>query len=164
MSLLLPQFGLFFWTLVIFIILLVLLRKFAWKPIMKAIHEREDRIESSLKQAEEARKEMESLKSENEKILQEARAEREKIIREANSTRQEIVAGAQEEAGKKAAKEIENARQEIEQMKVKAIAELNDNAAKLSVEIAEKILRKKLDDRAEQERFAQELVNDIKLN
>ena len=164
MNLIQPQLGLFFWTLVVFLVVFFLLRKFAWRPILNALKEREQDIESKLQAAAAAEDKMRQLTAENEKILAEARAERERIVREANEMRDKIVGEAKNQAQAEAQKIIANANQQIQMEKNKAIAEIKNQSATLALDIAEKVLRKKMENRKEEESFVKALISDLKLN
>jgi len=164
MGLVTPDFGLLFWMLISFSILLIILRKFAWKPILKMLQDREDEISKSLNSAQQAKEQMEKLNAENEKILKEARAEREAMLREAKATKDKIVAQAQEAAKAEADKIIAAARAEIAAEKDAAMSELSDKVAELSVQIAEKILRRELDSSDKQNEYVKDLVKNISLN
>jgi F-type H+-transporting ATPase subunit b len=164
MELLLPTLGLFFWTTVIFLGFFFALRKFAWKPILEMLRQRETDIANSLEQAKAAREEMSKLKSDNEALLREARAERERIVKEALAVKEQIIAEAKQTAQAEAGKEREKALQQISSEKRAALAEIKNVAAALSVDLAEKILRKEFENRAAQEAFATTLVNDLNKN
>lgn len=157
------SFGLFFWQTILFIALLFLLKKFAWKPILDAVNERESSINDSLKAAERARQEMKNLQADNEKILNEARAERERIVKEATDMKNKIVSDAGDLAKVEANKMIESARAQIDAEKQSAISQIKTQVAELSVEIAEKLLRKELADDSKQQKLIDELLNDAKL-
>ena len=144
MDLVTPGLGLIFWQTFVFLLLLLLLSKFAWKPIMKALSERETNIDNALKAAEKARQEMQKLSADNDKLLQEARKERDIILRDAQAAAAVIVADARAEAGKKAAADLEAARQTIQNEKNAAVADIKNQVATLSLEIAEKVLRAQL--------------------
>jgi len=161
LSILEVNFGLFFWTLVIFLIFFFLLRAFAWKPILEAIRKREDKIEASLKEAEKARQEMAQTKAENEELLREARAEKERIINEANAMSEKIITEAHRSAAKEQAKEVEKARQQIEAEKSQAIHDIREMAVNMSIQVAEKILRDQLDDPSAQEKLAKKLISEM---
>ncbi|MDX2249910.1 MAG: F0F1 ATP synthase subunit B [Bacteroidia bacterium] len=161
MALLTPQLGLFAWTLIIFLVFFFLLRKMAWKPILNALKEREDTIENSLRQAEQARLEMQKLTADNESLLREARAERDRIIKEANVIRDQIVADARKAAAEAEAKEREKTKQQIEAEKRAAIAEIKQTSAAIAIEVAEKILRREFADKSSQENFARQLIADL---
>jgi F-type H+-transporting ATPase subunit b len=160
-SIIAPEPGLFIWTTVIFVVFFFLLRAFAWKPIMEMIQAREERIESSLQEAEAAREAMSQLKSENEALMKEARAERDKLLREANDMRERIIKEARNEASDAAAQEREKARQQIEAEKMQAIHEIRQTSASLAIEVAEKILRHEFKDKATQQAYAKELISDL---
>lgn len=161
MELVLPQFGLFFWTLVIFLTIFFILRKFAWKPILTAISDREKSIADALAQAEKARKEMQNLTAENEKLLAQARQERSEMLAEASRMKDKIVSDAREQASKDVARKIAESQQQIEQAKLAAVAELRKQAATLSLEIAEKVLRKQLSNDPEQQRYVNQIISEI---
>jgi F-type H+-transporting ATPase subunit b len=162
-SLTTPALGTIFWTTFIFLILLGMLRAFAWKPILGAIKAREDSIKSSLESADEARREMERLQADNETILKEAREERDILMKEARATRDKMIAEARDIAKTEAEKLIEKARVGIEREKVAALTEFRNQVADLSIEIAEKVLREKLKDRAQQEKLVNGLLDDVDL-
>lgn len=164
MNLITPELGLMFWMLVSFGILLFLLFKFAWKPLLQMLQEREDDINKSLDSASDAKAQMKKLVAENEAVMKEARAEREAMLREAKSARDKIVAEAQDAAKAEADKIIQAARQEIAAEKDAAMAEISGKVAELSVEIAEKILRRELSSDIKQGDFVSGLVNNITLN
>lgn len=164
MKLVEPGIGLIFWATVTFSLLLFLLGKFAWKPILKALRDREENIEQSLRSAQQARQEMDGLKAENEKLLQEARLEREKILRDANEMRESIIAQAKKSADEEGRKMISSAKDAIDKEKNAAMAQLKNQAAEISVEIAEKILRKQLEKTPEQESLINDSLAQFKLN
>ncbi|MCQ2285207.1 MAG: F0F1 ATP synthase subunit B, partial [Bacteroidales bacterium] len=157
MDLITPQVGLLFWTVLVFAILVFLLAKFAWKPILNMVEERTKNIEDALNSAENAKKEMAGLKAENEQIMKEARAERDKIVKEAREMKDKIIEESKETAKAEADKILVQARKLIEDEKRAAMNELKDQVAALSVEIAEKILMRELSDKKAQS----ELINDI---
>jgi F-type H+-transporting ATPase subunit b len=157
------SFGLFFWQTLLFIALLLLLRKLAWKPILGAVNEREESIKSALKAAERAREEMMALQADNEKILAEARTERERIVKEANDMKNRIIGDATDKAKEEAAKLVESARVQIEAEKNNAVAQIRTQVAELSVEIAEKLLRKELADENKQQKLIADLLAEAKL-
>lgn len=164
MELVKPEIGLVFWTTVSFLILLFILRKFAWKPILTAITEREQSIEDALSKAEAAKEEMARLTSENDQLLKEARIERDLILREAKHTKDQIIAEAKESAAKEGAKMIEKARIEIETQTAVALANVKGQVATLSIEIAEKILSKQFEDKQKQDELVANLLKEVKLN
>ena len=158
------DFGVFFWLTLLFLILLFVLRKFAWKPILDAIDEREKGIEESLLQAEKAREEMAKLKSENEAIMQQAREERDAMLKEAKVMRDETVESAKDIARQEADKIIESARNTIANEKDAAVADLKNQVAKLSLEVAEKILKEEMKSQDQQKQLVDRLINEIKLS
>ena len=156
--------GLFFWQSLIFIGLFFLLKKFAWKPILDAVNERETSIKDALASAEAARNEMESLQSDNQRILKEARAERDQILKEAKEAATGMVEDAKGKAKEEAAKIVESARQTINSEKAAAMAELKNHVASLSLEIAEKVVRQELSSDDKQKALATQLAGEIKMN
>ena len=164
MELVTPAIGLIVWTTLTFLILLFLLGKFAWKPILKAVKDRESSISDALKSADKAREEMEELKSDNERILREARAERDGILKDAREISEKMVNEAKAKASAEGAKMVEQAREQIENQKMAAITELKNQVAKMSIDIAEKVIRKELSDKANQEALVGEQLQDFKLN
>lgn len=155
--------GLFFWQIILFILLLLLLRRFAWKPILHAVNAREEGIRNALAAAEEAKKEMQNVTADSEKLLQEARAERETLLKEAREIREKMIADAKQHAQAEGDKIIRAAKESIEGEKKAAISDIKNQVASLSVEIAEKVLRDQLDNKDKQLKLVDELVNDIKL-
>jgi F-type H+-transporting ATPase subunit b len=164
MELVTPSIGLVFWTLVSFLLLLVLLKKLAWKPVLGAIHERERSIEDALNKAELAKQEMARLSSENETLLKEARAERDLILKEAKEIKDQIVNEAKNQAQAEGAKLIEKAKIEINNQKIAALDEVRNQVAVLSLDIAEKVLRNEFSDKQKQETLVGELLKGVKLN
>ncbi|PSL02994.1 F0F1 ATP synthase subunit B [Cecembia rubra] len=164
MDLILPSSGLIIWQLIGFLALLFLLMKFAWKPILEALDEREKSIEDALKSAEIARNEMANLKAENERILQEAKIERDQMLLKATETAKQLVEEAKEKAQIEGAKMIENAKAAIETEKKAALEEVKVQVSKLSLEIAEKLLKKNFSEDAAQKALVEEMVKDLKLN
>ncbi|ARS36860.1 F0F1 ATP synthase subunit B [Pontibacter actiniarum] len=164
MELVTPGIGLLFWQTVTFLIVLFLLGKFAWKPIMNALHERESSIENALSAAEKAKLEMQALKADNEKLLAEARMERDKILQEATEAGNSIVETAKQKANEEGTRMIANAREAIENEKRAAITEVKNMAATLSLEIAEQILRRELSDKSAQQTLAQDYIREVTLN
>lgn len=164
MDLILPSSGLIIWQLIGFLALLFLLMKFAWKPILAALDEREKSIEDALKSAEIARNEMANLKAENEKILQEAKIERDQMLLKATETAKQIVEEAKEKALAEGAKMIENAKVAIETEKKAALEEVKVQVGVLSLNIAEKLLKRNFADEKAQQALVEELVKDLKLN
>jgi F-type H+-transporting ATPase subunit b len=164
MDLVTPELGLVFWTTVSFVILLILLRVFAWKPILGAINERENSIENALLKAEAAKEEMSRLTNENESLLKQARIERDQILAEAKKIKDQIVHEAKEAASKESTRQIELARIEINNQKAIAMADVKNQVASLSLEIAEKILRKQFEDQKKQDELVKELLKDVNLS
>mgnify|MGYP001766910520 CR=1 FL=1 len=164
MGLVTPNPGTIFWMLIIFSIALFILRKFAWKPILNALKDREQSISSALNSAEEAKKEVANLKADNERIIIEAKQEKNIILKEAREMKDKIVAEAREKAAAEAAKSVELAKQQIQAEKDAAINDLKKQVAELSVMIAEKVIRKELNNKTEQEKMVNGLVDEIKLN
>jgi F-type H+-transporting ATPase subunit b len=161
MDLVTPNPGTIFWMLIIFGIVLFILKKFAWTPILNALKEREESIDNAINSAAEARKEVEGLKANNEKIIAEARKEKDIILKEAKEMKNKIVAEAKEKAGLETQKSIELARQQIEAEKNAAIGEMKKQMAELSVLIAEKVIKKELSNPGEQEKMVDDLIDDI---
>ena len=164
MDLLTPDFGLFFWTLLAFLTVFIILRKFAWKPIIESLGEREKGISDSIATAERVKSEMSQLKADNEKLLAQAREERTAMLREAKETRDKIVGEAKEQAKTEANKIIIDAQHQIQQQKMAAITEVKNQIGSLAISVAEQILRKQLNAADGQEAYMQMLSNDIKLN
>jgi F-type H+-transporting ATPase subunit b len=164
MDLILPSSGLIFWQLIAFLALLFILIKFAWKPMLAALEERESSINNALKSAEQARNEMANLKADNERLLQEARLERDNILKKAQEASVKMIDDAKNEAAKVAAQQIENAKAVIETEKKAALTEVKNQVAILTLEVTEKLLKKKLSDDKAQKDLVEEFVKDIKLN
>ncbi len=156
--------GLFFWQSLVFIILIFLLRKYAWKPILNAVNEREESIEGALKAAEQAREEMQSLQASNDAIMKEAREERERILKEARDMKNSIVAEAKETAVAEAEKTVAAAKAAIEAEKAAAVAELKNQAAVLSIEVAEKVLGQELSAENKQAAMISKMIDEVKIN
>ena len=153
-----------FWTTLFFLVLLLILRKYAWPSILAAVHARNESIRKALQSAEKARAEMTKLKTDNEKILAEAKAERDAIMKDARDVKDKIISEAKEQAVEESAKLLKNAREAIQNEKASAISEMKEQMAVLSVEIAEKILKQKLSSDKEQQALVEKLVDDIDLN
>ncbi|WP_075349085.1 F0F1 ATP synthase subunit B [Algoriphagus marinus] len=164
MDLITPGTGLIFWQLFGFLGLLFILIKFAWKPMLEALEERESSIENALKSAETARNEMANLKAENEKLLAEARLERDIILKKAQDASVKMIEEAKEDASKVGAQMIANAKAVIETEKKAALADVKTQVATLSLEITEKLLRKNLSDDKAQKELVDGFVNELKLN
>ena len=155
--------GLFFWQSLIFIGLFFLHKKFAWKPILDAVNERETSIKDALASAEAARNEMESLQSDNQRILKEARAEKETLLKEARITRSELINGAKEEAQMEAQKILAQAQEAIQNEKRAAVIELREQVGSIAMEIAEKVLQKELESNDKQLQLVEQLLKDTNL-
>tara|TARA_B110000902_G_scaffold33431_1_gene35627 strand:+ start:177 stop:677 length:501 start_codon:yes stop_codon:yes gene_type:complete len=153
--------GLFFWQTLLFVALLLLLKKFAWKPILDAVNERETSIKDSLSAAEKARDDMEAVQADNKRILKEARAERDALLAEAKTASVQIVNQAKEDAKAAADKITAQAQETIQNEKIAAINELKGQVASLSIDIAEKVLQTELKDKATQEQLVAKLVSEI---
>ncbi len=164
MDLVTPGFGLVVWTVITFLILLFILRKFAWKPILNSVSDREQGILDALASADNARKEMENLKADNERILNEARAERETMLKEARDIKNKMIADAKDEAQAQAASIITQAQAAIESEKKAAMAELKNQVANLSVEIAEKVVRAELSNKDKQLQLVETMLGEATLN
>lgn len=164
MDLVYPGTGLILWTLITFLLVLFLLGKFAWGPIMEALKQRESFIADSLQAADNAKKEMANLKAENERLIDEAKVERDRIIKDANAAARKIVDDANAEASKEAQKRVEEARIAINTEKQAALAEVKTQVAALSVQIAEKIMRQELKDEKAQKALVQDYIKDLKVN
>ena len=160
MNLVAPE-SLVFWTTIIFVALIFLLKKVAWKPILGAVKEREDSINKALESAENARKEIQNLTADNERILKVARAERDIMLKEAREIKESMITEAKEEALAQAAKVIEQAKATIESEKHAAIAELKNQVAELSIDIAEKVVRGELADKNKQIKLVEDMLKEV---
>ena len=158
------SYGLFFWQAIILVILIVLLAKFAWKPILTALAAREEGISNALLAAENAKKDMQNLKADNEKLLAEARAERDAMIKEAREIKEKMIADAKSEAQAQGEKMIESAKASIESEKNAAMAELKNQVSTLSLEIAETLLKGELSNKEAQTKLVEKMLGDAKLN
>ena len=164
MDLLLPHFGLIFWTMLSFIIVLIILKKFAWSPILTSLNEREKSIADSIALAEKVKAEMAQLKNDNEALLIKAREERALLLKEAKETKDKIVNEAKEEAKAQASKIINDAQAVINQQKNAAINELKNQVGNLVIEVSEKVLRRELSNKTEQENYIKQVAEESKLN
>jgi F-type H+-transporting ATPase subunit b len=164
MDLLTPQLGLLVWNIIAFLILFFILGKFAWKPILKSLKERETGIADSLATAERVKAEMAQLKSENEALLAKAREERATILKEARDVKDKIINEAKDQAKVEAGKIITDAQAAIEQQKMAAITEVKNQIGNLVIEVSEKILRRELGNKQEQETYIRKLTEEVKLN
>ena len=164
MDLVTPAVGLLFWTFCSFAILYFLLKKFAWKPILGSVNHREASIREALLAAENAKKEMENLKSDNEKILKEAKIERENMLKDAREIKTKLIADAENQAKEQASKLIESAQLAIQNEKNSAMNELKQTVVELSVGIAEKVISSELEDKNKQLKVVENMLNDASLN
>jgi F-type H+-transporting ATPase subunit b len=164
MGLITPGLGLVFWSALGFLIVLFLLTKYAWKPILAALDEREKSIDDALKSAEIARNEMANLKAENERIIHEAKIERDTMLLKASEAAKQMIEEAKEKAQLEGAKMIENAKATIETEKSAAIEDIKVQVGILSLAVAEKLLKRNFAEDAAQQKLVEELVKDIKLN
>ncbi|MFV8356571.1 F0F1 ATP synthase subunit B [Flavobacterium sp. XS1P32] len=158
------SFGLFIWQIAIFVGLIFLLKKFAWKPILDAVNDREEGIKNALLSAENARNEMQNLQADNQRILQEARLERDNMLKDAREMKEKMVADAKNEAQAQGLKMIEQAKAAIESEKNAAMAELKLQVSTLSLSIAEKILKDELSNKEAQTKLVEKMLGDVKLN
>lgn len=164
MQLLLPAFGLILWTLLAFIIVFFLLKKFAWPAIIGGLQTREKNIADSLATAEKIKLEMAQMKNDNEAILAQAREERATMLKEAKETKDKMINDAKEEAKVQAAKIIADANASIHNQKMAALTEIKNQVGSLVLEVSEKVLRKELSNKAEQENYIKTLAAEVKLN
>ena len=156
--------GLFFWQAVLFIALILLLKKFAWKPILDSVNDREEGIKDALDAAEKAKLEMQNLQADNQKLLQEARAEREAMLKDARDIKNKMIEDAKGEAQEQANKMITQAQAAIESEKKAAMAELKSQVAGLSLDIAEKVVREELSNKDKQLKLVESMLGEAKLN
>ena len=159
-----PGIGLIFWMLVSFSLVMYVLAKFAWKPIMKGIHQRENTIEKALEAANEAKKEMLQLKAGNEQLLRDAKDERDALMRDARKVKEAILEEARVKANEEAARIMENARENIQYEKMAAINDLKNQIASISIEIAEKLIGKELENKKQQQELTEKLLKEVKIN
>ncbi|MFT3825687.1 MAG: F0F1 ATP synthase subunit B [Chitinophagaceae bacterium] len=164
MELLLPGLGLLVWTLLAFLIVFFILKKFAWKPILKGLKDRETTIADAISSAEKVKAEMAQLKSENEALLAKAREERAQMLKEARDTKDKIINEAKEQAKVEANKIIADANQAIQQQKMAALTDVKNQVGALVIEVSEKILRRELSNKGEQEKYIKQLAEEVKLN
>lgn len=164
MELLLPSMGLLFWTLIAFFIVFFILRKYAWKPILSSLNERERTIAGSLATAEKVKAEMIQLKSENEALLAKAREERALMIKQAKDTSDKMISDAKDKAKGEYDRILRDAQSAIEQQKMAALTDVKNQVGKLVIEVAEKVLRRELSNKGEQENYIRQLADDVKLN
>ena len=164
MDLITPSIGLVFWTSLVFLILLVILKKVAWKPILSAVKEREESIENALQAAEKAKQEMASLQASNEALLKEAREERDVMLKEAKEAKDQIISEAKGKAKEEAESIMAQAKQAIQVEKNAAMADIKNQVAGLSLSIAEKILRENLSNDDKQKDLVNKYIDEINLN
>lgn len=164
MELLKPDLGLFLWTLLAFTIVFLILRKFAWGPILSSLNEREKGIADSIASAERVKAEMATMQAENQKIMVQAREERTQMLKEAKELKDKIVNEAKDQAKDEASKIISDARVQIDHLKMAAMTEVKNEVAALALQVAEKVLRKNLSSDAEQSNYAKMLAEEVKLN
>ena len=164
MDLVTPDVGLLFWTFVSFAILYFLLKKFAWKPILGSVNEREQSIHEALLAAEKAKNEMQNLKSDNEKILKEAKVERENMLKDAREIKAKLISEAENQAKIQASKLIESAQIAIQNEKNSAMNELKQTVVELSIGIAEKVISNELEDKNKQLKVVEKMLNEASLN
>lgn len=164
MELITPELGLFFWILVSFLIVMFLLKKFAWKPILGALEEREKSIADSISSAEKIKLEMSAMKSENEQLLGQAREERSLILKEAKEAKDKIVNEAKAQATEEANKILVEARAQINNEKMAALTDVKNQIGNLVIEVSQKVLRKELSDKTAQETYIKTLASEVKLN
>ena len=164
MQLLTPSFGLIIWTLLAFLIVFFILKKYAWKPILNSMNEREQGIADSLATAEKIKIEMTQMKSEHEELLVKAREERGNMLREAKETKDKIISEAKEQAKVETNKIIADAQSVINQQKMAALTDLKNQVGNLVVEVSEKILQRELSNKQEQEKYIKQLAENVKMN
>ena len=156
--------GLFVWQTLLFVLLILLLKKFAWKPILNAVNEREEGIKNALAEADKARQEMENLNADNERILKEARTERDSMLKEARDIKNNLIEEAKEEAKAQGNKLIEQAKSTIQSEKLAAIADIKNQVAELSMNIAEKVVKDELTNKDKQLKLVDQMLKEAKLN
>ena len=164
MDLLLPHLGLIVWTVLAFLVVLLILKKFAWKPILKGLNDRETNIANSIATAEKVKLEMSQLKSENEALLVAAREERGIMLKEAKEIKDRMINDAKEEAKVQATKIITEANAAIQNQKMAALTDIKNQVGKMVIEVSEKVLRRELANKSEQENYVKQLAEEIKLN
>jgi len=164
MELVTPEIGLIFWTTIVFLLLLIVLKKYAWKPILAAVDERNKSIEDALKAADKAKKEMLALNTDNERILIQAKKERDALLKEGREIKDNIIAEAKDKAKLEADKILITAKEQINNEKMKAITELKNQVAEMSIDIAEKILKSELSDKKKQKELIAEALKGNELN
>ena len=164
MDLLVPSFGLLIWTFLAFFIFLYILKKFAWKPILKSLKERENGIADSLATAERAKAEIAQFKNENELMMAKAREERAEMLKEAKITKDKIISEAKEQAKLEANRIIADAQEAINNQKMAALTDVKNQLGTLALDVAEKVLRRELSNKPDQEKFISDLTSTVKFN
>ena len=164
MQLVTPDIGLMFWMLISFSLVLLILKAFAWTPIMKGIHQREESIEKALESANEAKKEMLQLKAGNEQLLRDAKDERDALMRDARKLKETILEEARAKATEEAARIVAGARENIQFEKMAAINDLKNQIASISIDIAEKLIGKELENKSQQQQLTEKLLKEVKIN
>lgn len=164
MELVSPGIGLIFWMTLAFGVVLWVLGKYAWKPIMKSLHEREESIDKALHEADLARQEMKELKFSNEQLLAEAKEERDEILKKAREIKEKLIEDAKLKANEEANRIVENARETIQNEKMAAMVDLKNQIAKLSIDIAEKLLAHELSEPKKQKEYVDKLIKEARLN
>ncbi len=158
------SFGLFFWQIILFVVLLLILRKYAWNPILNAVNDREEGIKNALAEADKARQEMQNINADNERILKEARTERDGMLKEARDIKNNLIEEAKEEAKTQGNKLIEQAKASIQSEKLAAISDLKNQVAELSMNIAEKVVKDELSNKDKQLKLVAQMLKEAKLN
>lgn len=161
---LIPHLGTIIWLVLIFMLVLFILAKFAWKPLLKALDERQTSVEQALSSAEEAKSMLAKIEQEQQKIIEEAKAEKERLVKEGFKQREKIISDARIKAQLAYDEMIADARKDIEQERKSAENEIRDQIAMLSVDIATRLIKGDLQDKSRHERFVRELVNDVTIN
>jgi F-type H+-transporting ATPase subunit b len=164
MDLLVPSFGLIIWTMLVFLIVFLLLKKFAWKPILSSLKERETTISDSIAAAERVKADMTQLKNENELLLAKAREERTQLLKDARDTRDKMISEAKELAKVEANKIIVEAQAAIQQQKMAAITEVKNQVGNLVIEVSRKVLGHELNNSTAQDQLVQQMIEEVKLN
>lgn len=164
MDLITPEIGLMFWTGLTFLILMLILTKFVWKPLLNIVNTREGKIQDALDMAKKTKAEMEKLQVQNQNLLKEARIERDELIKDAKETSSQMIEAAKVKAKEEADKIVENARVAIQAEKSAAVADLKNQVAGIAIDIAEKILKEELSSKEKQTQLAESFANDINLN
>ena len=164
MELVTPEIGLIFWTIIVFSLLLIILKKYAWKPILTAVDERNKSIDDALRAADKAKEEMQALNADNERILIEAKKERDQLLKEGREIKESVISQAKDKAKLEADKILTTAKDQINNEKMKAITELKTQVAEMSIDIAEKILKSELADKEKQKELITEVLKSNELN